>query len=561
MAHAQRLPAALALCTAIAALGLLGAPAGAIASTGQEAMFQDDTAVLANPVGTLQRMRLLGVGTVRVFLRWQNIAPAARSRRRPRGFRAGDPAAYPARNWAPYDAIVQAAHADGIKVLFDAVGGAPLWATGPGAPRGKLFLNWEPSGGEFSSFVRAAGTRYSGSYDPRSRSSDPGNANDLPRVSFWSIWNEPDYGPSLAPQGVPGHLLVENSPRLYRALLDGGWSGLRASGHGGDRILFGEVAPRGFPNSEEPKYTFGVFSGMKPLVFLRALYCVDRSYRQLRGSAAAIRGCPTTAAGSRGFRAAHPGLFRASGFADHPYMRWYPPNREAHPDPDYSTLGLIGQLSRSLDRVQGAYGSGARLPIYDTEFGYITSPPKHPTRALPWASQSDAAYFLNWAEYLSWRNPRLRSFEQYLLFDPLPNLASNDHGGFASGLLSYGSGRPKQTYDAWRLPLYLPVTSTTRGRSLEVWGSARAAHFALNDQGGGPQSVEIRFRPRSGAPSFTLQTVPITDPGGYFDVRVKFPSSGTVSLKWTYPPQDQLLVPAPAPGFAIYSRSVGVTIR
>jgi len=86
---------------------------------------------------------------------------------------------------------------------------------------------------------------------------------------------------------------------------------------------------------------------------------------------------PTTAASSRLFPAQHPGLFRATGFADHPYMRWYSPNREQQPDPQYSSLGEIGVLELGLDRAQLAYGSHKRFPIYDTEFGYITTPPKH----------------------------------------------------------------------------------------------------------------------------------------------------------------------------------------
>ena len=64
---------------------------------------------------------------------------------------------------------------------------------------------------------------------------------------------------------------------------------------------------------------------MKPLVFMRALYCVDSRYRQLRGYAAAVRGCPTTAAGSRRFRAQNPGLFSQSGIALHFWSRWYAP--------------------------------------------------------------------------------------------------------------------------------------------------------------------------------------------------------------------------------------------
>ena len=106
---------------------------------------------------------------------------------------------------------------------------------GPGPPRGTTNLNWEPNAAAFGQFVRAMGTRYSGNYDPSLGRIAPGDPNDLPRIGFWSVWNEPDYGPSLAPQGVPGHLTIENSPRMYRSLLDAAWSGLMATGIDLDR--------------------------------------------------------------------------------------------------------------------------------------------------------------------------------------------------------------------------------------------------------------------------------------------------------------------------------------
>src|SRR2546430_13968264 len=68
------------------------------------------------------------------------------------------------------------------------------------------------------------------------------------------------------------------------------------------------------------------------------------------------------------FRSQNPALFQASGVSDHPYMRWYKPNHELNPDPtnhsssaDYSSLGVIGNLTRALDRLQRVYGSRARL--------------------------------------------------------------------------------------------------------------------------------------------------------------------------------------------------------
>ena len=102
---------------------------------------------------------------------------------------------------------------------------------------------------------------------------------------------------------------------MYRLLVDPAWTALHPTGHGSRHVSVGEIAPRG---DVQP---FGDFNGMWPLSFLRALYCVDSSYKQLRGTAAPLRGCPTTAAGSARFAAQNPALFQASGFSDHPYRR------------------------------------------------------------------------------------------------------------------------------------------------------------------------------------------------------------------------------------------------
>jgi hypothetical protein len=543
---------------AVGALVLIALPAGrAVASTQQMSIIEDETRLYLDPAGTLARARLLGADAMRVSVHWNSISPSPNARKMPRHFNPADPAAYPARNWALWDEIVLDAQRAGIRLDFDVMGGAPRWALGPGRPAGSTNDNWEPSPGAFGAFVHAIAMRYSGHYVP------PGAGAPLPRVDFWTIWNEPDYGPSLAPQGVPGHLAVENSPRMYRGLVGAAWHSLQDTGHSTatDTIAFGELAPRG-------ESFWGVFSGMKPLTFLRAMYCVDSSYRPLRGDAARIRGCPTTPAASRRFRAQNPALFHASGVSDHPYMRWYKPNHELNPDPanhsstaDYASLGVIGHLTGALDRLQRVYGSATRFPIYNTEFGYITSPPKHspdPTSSVRviYLSPTIAAGYMNWAEYLSWRNPRIRSFQQYLIYDPLRPSRKNDWGGFASGLLTW-TGAQKATYYAWRLPLYLPVTAARRGHSLEVWGCVRPAGFGALDTGS-PQTAQIQFAPRGSSQFATVQTVTIEKGAScYFDVHLVFPSSGTVRLAYAYPADDALL----GNGAGVVSRTVAVTIH
>jgi hypothetical protein len=533
-----------------------GAPTSALADHQQQAMFLDTAGTLADPVARLSELRGLGVERMRLFVAWRAYAPQPLSLVRPRGFNAASPAAYPAGAWSRLDAAVQQAEANGIDLDLDVGGGSPLWATAPDRPRDRPHPNWAPNASDYGGFVRAVSTRYSGNYNPVTNTVSPGDPADLPAVHFWSIWNEPNYGPSLAPQGDPheaGHSSVERSAWTYRNLLDAGWSALHATGHGGDTILFGEVAPRGGAGNR-----LGLFNGTRPMQFLRALYCVDSGYRLLRGRAATRRGCPATAAGSQAFRSRHPALFDASGFADHPYSRWFPPNVERMGSPDDTPLAQIGGLIRALDRMQRIYGSHARLPIWNTEYGYLTSPPKrrHPPLFTPTVSQTTAAYYLNWAEYISWRNPRIASTMQYLYGDPLPALATNDYGGYATGLVNF-NGTKKPTYYAYRMPLYLPKTSARRGARLEVWGAARPAHFAMIDVPADPETVDVEFKP-AGARSFAVvRTVTVTSPHGYFDTRVLFPSSGTVRLAWSYPTDDPLLTR----NGRIYSRNVQIKLR
>jgi hypothetical protein len=538
MRFLRRLPAAKLTCGALAALTLAAIPACASASSSQFAIIEDGN-VFSDPVNTLAQMRDLGAGVVRIPVFWSKIAPNTMSHTRPAGFNASDPSAY-GNSFATYDAVVKQAALDGISVLFTIPGGlgGPLWADGKGAPRG-YYPEWEPSAKEFGLFVKAVGSRYSGHYVP------PGDVSPLPRVNLWTIWNEPNFGQDLAPQAIKGSS-VSVAPGMYRNLVNAAWSSLQATGHGRDTIVIGELAARGVsgpPNRHAPEGYPGNFGQTKPLQFIRTMYCVDSSYRQFRGSTAVALGCPTTAAGSRNFRKQNPVLFQSSGFSIHPYPEWLPPTQDRSNDPDFVAFNGIPRMQGVLDRLNRIYGSGTRFSIYNDEYGYITNPPNH---LHPFVSPSTAGYYLNWAEYLSWKNPRIKSYMQFLLFDP-PASGTNQ---FASGLY-FLNGTPKADRDAYRLPLYLPSTSARHGRSLELWGCVREAHFAKVDTGSAPPA-QVQFQPGSQGAFQTLQTVNVTDSHGYFDLHVTFPASGTVRLAWASP--------NPSEG-TIYSRSVSVSIH
>jgi hypothetical protein len=493
---------------------------------GPVSMFTIASQLTSAPRPTLTELKRLGVDRVHVYMSWSSIAPDPAATKQP-AFDASDPSAYPAAGWAPYDTVVRGLAARHMGIDLALAGAPPVWAEAPGGSKYDHNENdYEPSAAAYKRWVTAVARRYSGHYTP------PRQSSPLPRVNFWSVWNEPNLGTFLAPETAHGGAAVEIAPRFYRGLVDGAWKALHATGHGSDTLLIGELAPIGNPG-------VGVFNVMAPLRFLRALYCVDANLRQLRGTAATARGCPATAGGSARFAADNPGLFHASGFADHPYPYGLPPDKASPGGPDDTDLAQIPNLESLLDRVNHIYGSSTRFPIWSTEFGYETNPPNPVTVPM-----KTAALYLNWAEYLTWSNPRIKSYDQYLLNDP-PTTT-----GFTTGLNFY-SGKRKLIYAAYRMPLYLPVSTTTltQGHPLIVWGDVRPAADAAA-QTHKPEVVQVQFQPVDSGAFKTVQHVTVTRPHGYFEVRQTFPTSGQVRLTWSYPN-----------GETIYSRTASITIH
>jgi hypothetical protein len=273
------------------------------------------------------------------------------------------------------------------------------------------------------------------------------------------------------------------------------------------------------------------------------MYCLGSNYKPVRGKLATEMQCPTNGAGSARFRSQNPALFGASGFSIHPYSRYFPPNVERPNDKYYASFADLGQLTTVLDKSNQAYHSGKKFSIWNTEYGYITSPPKphyDPLGKTYYASVTDAADYMNFAEYLSYKNPRIANYMQYLLIDPEQPLGkSNDWGGYASGIEQW-NGTHKLTYNAFQMPLYLP--RTTSG-SVEVWGDARPARYAKSDVPGDPEAVTIRFTPKGSSTPQTLATVPINNAYGYYDTHVSIPGAGTVQAVWQYPSDDLRLLP------------------
>ena len=500
-----------------------------------ESIFQDDDHLIyastSTVTSTLDRLRSLGVDRLRVTVLWKAIAPDPFALAPPSGFDAANPADYAAGAWAPYDRLVELAFAHGIGVDFDLTAPGPVWAMARHPPALRYADHWAPSVESFGQFAQAVGTRYSGHYSPA-----PG-ARVLPRVAFWSIWNEPNQPGWLAPQWQTiGTRTTMVSPALYRAYVSAAWHGLQLSGHGpaSDTILIGELAPEG---SEGPTYTYG--SAIPPMPFLRALYCVDSSYHPLRGAAAAVLACPQNG-DPRRLVSSDPALFQATAFAHHPYSFFLAPN-VSMPDPNFAPLADLSRLEHGLDAIMSAYRVNRRLSVWLTEYGYETDPP-NPFRGLPPRLQS---LYLNEAQYMAFRDPRVRGLSQFLLLDALPD-ASYRPGTlrywstFQTGL-EFADGAAKPSLASYRLPLFVPDPVLGARRTVLVWAMLRPAPADSRQQ------VAIQWRPRQGSYR-TIGRLTVHNPGEVVLADAGLPGPGVIRVAWARPG-----------GAVVYSRGAGIS--
>lgn len=525
----------------LALLALL-APAAAQASATQESMFQDDNLLEFSPPATVARtldeLKGLGVDRVRVTVFWTAVAPLSDSQTKPKGFDGSDPDNYPDARWERYDTLTRLAAARGIGVMFDIAGPAPKWATPPHAARQDLDDTWAPDPAELAAFTAALGKRYSGSflaradrpkttttppkglpgvpgYEPEKTTTTPAGP-PLPRVDTWELWNEPNQPGWLDPQWTlhgpkKRRRWIPTSPTLYRAMADAMYWALGQTGHGADTILVGATAPKGLDVK-------GLSRAIKPLQFIRELYCVNRFNQRFRGRQASYRGCPTGRDAAARFVADHPVLFRATGFSHHPYELTFAPDRRPS-DPLYLTIANLPRLADALRRAWLRYGQpvpSGGVPLYLTEFGYQTNPPDR----LGVSPRKQARY-LDQAEYIAWRNPAVRTLSQFLLVD----------GGEPVGLtfqsgLRWLDGRAKPAYRSYRLPVWIPDRRVRRGGRLRVWGLVRPA------ANGASPKVRIQFRRRGAKRWRTIATRQGSAARGYLYDSVTMPGTGRVRLRW-----------------------------
>jgi hypothetical protein len=457
--RSRRVAGLLAGLGALAAAAAAHAPVAA-AAIDQESMFQDDNLLLfrgdETSDRTLTELKALGVTAVRLTVPWRAFAPQHRALTRPAGFT--DPTAssqYDPIVFDLHDHVVRVAARLGIKVLFNVTGGAPVWATGRRSGR-FVSLQYKPNTKAFRQFVQMLAARYDGTHTDENQ----GRAS-IPRVSMWSIWNEPNQGAGLQPQWEKGRdgRSVPTAPRIYRGLAQAMLSALKVTGHGGDTILLGETAPRGVDRRT-------VTGSLRPVPFLAGVLCLDATtLRPLAGRAARDQSCDRRSA-SR--------FLAVSGYGHHPYSIVSSP---ATPDPEPGdiTLADAPRLGRLLDAAAALGRLPANLPYWWTEFGWQTLPPD-PVRGVAPLLQ---AQWLAEAERQTRADPRTAALTQFLMVDDEPRddpgqTLERKWGTYQTGLRD-ADGVRKPGYEAYRLPFVLgdPGRPPSAGAATTGWGFVR----------------------------------------------------------------------------------------
>jgi hypothetical protein len=431
------------------ALLLAAAPAQA---AGPEIGVADDRILFeggADPDRTVAEWSANGVDVVRLFALWSRIE--------------GKGGGY---HWHSLDQAVQRVRGAGLKVMLTVSG------PGPGGP-------YRPDKRKFAAFARAVASRYGADVDR------------------YIIWNEPNLPSWLQPQAsCTRRGCTPVAPHLYRGLVRAAYPAIRSADPGAE-VLIGTMSSRGQDLRSRN-------ATLRPMVFLRALGCVDARYRRLRSGLC------------KGFRPA-----TGDGFAFHPHGTLTSPD-VAYRNPDDVNLASLGRLERALDRLQRGgrlRATTRRFGLFLDEYGYQTRPPDR-TAGVSLATQDR---WLQKAAYRAWRDPRVRLLTQYQWLDEPLRRAGSRFAGWQSGL-RFVSGKPKPALAHFDTPMQLDAARS------RLWGQARP---------GGAQTVRVERRAR-GATAYRLLATVRTDSRGYWTLkrrltrgaRYRFRTTLATSASW-----------------------------
>ena len=411
-----RTPLALALVALTAAFVALAPPAHA---AGIKTAFVEypTTAFVGDQAPTgFARIRDAGGSMIKIGVDWAVIGGPARP---------ADPAdpRSPGYNWAALDALVQNAAAGGVEP-FLMISRSPKWASTPGSAKGGW---WTPKLSELGLFARALATRYSGSFDA---SADQYSQELLPRVRYYQVWNEPNLNFFLSPQHKNGRLVAAS---LYRSMVNTVTAAVKGV-DGRNVVIAGGTGP------------FKRSLNSAPIVFLRALVCLDAKLKP-------IRGC---------------GPVRFDIWGHHPYTSGGPTHKASgRGDASMGDLPRIRQVLNTAKK-RGKIATSGPVGFWVDEFGWDSRPPDPhgvPTALLKrWIAESMYRMWTSGVGLVAWLQ---------LSDNPWTGPCGDPYqSGFYFAAADIRKARPKATLAALRFPF---VALRSRHR-IVLWGRTLGSH-------------------------------------------------------------------------------------
>ena len=462
-------------------LALAGVPGAATAQPLETGVF--DHIEFPGPERDLAFDRVIAAGgtSVRISVPWGAIAPGGEDgMTKPDGFRPRDPTD-PFYKFASLDAQVTAAVRHGLMPILT-IFHAPLWAErgtegNPGAR--------DPDPEELARFTEAVARRYSGT------------VQDLPRVSHWMLWNEPNLHRYFMPQyDTPYGQLVQNgtkalSPGRYRRLLQAFAREVHAV-HPDNEVIAGGLAPFG--------RAAGGRHAVAPLRFMRELLCMSTANKPEPG-------CKP---------------LRFDIWSTHPYTEGGPNHSSI--EPENASLGDLPEMRKILKASvrSGHVKPNRKMRFWVTEFSWDTKPPD--PEGVPMKIH---ARWVSEALYNMWRSG-VSLVTWFKIRDEPSRGADGLH--HESGLYfcnADGSdcNKRKRSFTAFQFPF----VAFDRGNRVQVWGRAPNSR---------PATVDVEQRGNKGwRPLKTMDT----NRFGIFRTRIRTRGDGPLRARIPDPPRARSL--------------------
>jgi hypothetical protein len=239
----------------------------------------------------------------------------------------------------------------------------------------------------------------------------------------------------------------------YRAMYLAAYDAIKAVAPA-DKVLLGNLA-----STTSDAVGHG---GIPPLRFLREMACVDDQLK------------PLTTPECANYRP-----LPADGIALHPYSNHFGSPAATSPALDDVPLADTSRLTALLGALKAEGRITSWWPLYDTEYGYETSPPDPFQSTTP----TQQAQYIGESSFLAWKDPNTRMFAQFELRDVDPTTGRRAKAAgtrahwadYQSGLY-YADGRAKPAAAAFATPFWAEHVIVGDDEAVALWGMVRPGH-------------------------------------------------------------------------------------